>query len=313
VVVFAIFAVGATVAVVVLNAGVFGAAGFVRVYLDAIARGDATSALAMAGVEVPDDADPALLADDVLSGLSDIRQVADVATGDRHEVTVEWRGADGEGRTTFVVERTGTRFGLFPEWRFAETPIAVLDLAVLHDPRFTVNGVTARSATDSNEAGRYAVLAPGSYLLEHDTEFLAAEPVAVIVDQAVDPVEATLDVRADERFAEQVSTEVDDHLDECATQEVLFPSGCPFGQTIVNRVVSTPRWSIVEYPEIRVEPGPEFGTWLIPAAAAQAHLVVDVQSLFDGSVSTFDEDVPFDVGYTATIRSETELLIVADY
>lgn len=298
-------------AIVVLNATAFGAGGFVRIYLDALARGDAESALGIAGVDVPEDVSEVLLRDDVLTGLGDIREVSDVETAGVHHVTVAWDSPEGAGETTFAVERVGTRFGLFPEWRFAETPIATLSLTVLHDERFTVNGVAAVSGIAANEPGAYAVLAPGSYLLGHDTEFLVAEPVPVVVASAAEPIVATVEVLAGDRFAEQVTAEVTAYLDDCVTQEVLFPSACPFGQSIANRVISTPRWTMVEYPELVVQPGTEFGTWEIPSADATAHLVVDVQSLFDGSVTTFDEDVPFDVHYIATIMNERELLIVA--
>ena len=102
---------------------------------------------------------------------------------------------------------------------------------------------------------------------------------------------------------------VDAYLDECATQEVLFPTGCPFGQPIENRVVSTPEWSIADYPDIRIEAGGEFETWVVPTTSGTAHLVVEVQSLFDGSVSTFDEDVPFDVDYLIAFTGPSTITI----
>jgi hypothetical protein len=51
-VVFALASGVAAGAVLVLNATAFGAAGFVRVYLEAVARGDAEGALGMPGVAV---------------------------------------------------------------------------------------------------------------------------------------------------------------------------------------------------------------------------------------------------------------------
>ncbi len=56
-------------------------------------------------------------------------------------------------------------------------------------------------------------------------------------------------------------------------------------------------------------PGEEPGTWLVPTTPAAAHLVVQVRSLFDGSLSTFDEDVPFDVSYTISFPGDGSLLI----
>ena len=47
----------------------------------------------------------------------------------------------------------------------------------------------------------------------------------------------------------------------------------------------------------------------MPTASGTAHLVVDVQSLFDGSVSTFDEDVPFEVDYLITFTGPSTITI----
>jgi hypothetical protein len=92
---------------------------------------------------------------------------------------------------------------------------------------------------------------------------------------------------------------------------VLFPTGCPLGRAIPNRVVSTPAWSIVEYPELTVEPGVEFGTWLVSSRTdGVANLTVDVQQLFDGSVATLDDDVPFDATYLVTIGADDATLLL---
>jgi hypothetical protein len=49
----------------------------------------------------------------------------------------------------------------------------------------------------------------------------------------------------------------------------------------------------------------------MPRTSAAAHLVVEVRSLFDGTVSTFDEDVPFTASYLVAFLPGKELLITA--
>jgi hypothetical protein len=51
----------------------------------------------------------------------------------------------------------------------------------------------------------------------------------------------------------------------------------------------------------------------MPQSQAAAHLVVDVRSLFDGTVTRLDEDVPFTVQYEITFLPDGELLITAVY
>jgi hypothetical protein len=252
-----------------------------------------------------------LLADDALAGIGGIRQVSDIPGPDGQRlVTVAWTSPEGTGESTFAVERIGTRFGLFPEWGFAESPVATLQLGVLHDQRFTVNGMPAVTGEASNAAAAYAVLVPGAYVIDHESPYLEAAAVTVLAGEVGAVLPATVDVQANDRFLAQLTQEVYDHLAGCATQQVLFPSSCPLGHAIPNRIVSTPTWSIVADPDLTIQPGREFGTWFVPPADATAHLLVDVQSIFDGSVSTFDEDVPFEVSYVITITSDTTLRIV---
>jgi len=120
--------------------------------------------------------------------------------------------------------------------------------------------------------------------------------VTVLADEPGATLEAAVDVQPSPAFAVELADRVADHLSACATQRVLFPTGCPFGEAVRNRVVSEPEWTIVALPHLAVEPGP-FGSWIAGPAPATAHLVVNVKSLFDGSVSTLDQDVPFEARY----------------
>jgi hypothetical protein len=61
--------------------------------------------------------------------------------------------------------------------------------------------------------------------------------------------------------------------------------------------VSPPKWSITQQPQVTVLP--DGAGWSIPSADAVAHIEVEIRSLFDGSVRTVGEDVPFAV--TGTI------------
>jgi hypothetical protein len=292
-------------AVAALNATVFGPGDFVRVYLDALARGDAQGALALPGVDAAG-VDGRLLEDAVLTGLTDLRQVSDEDLGaGEHRVTFAWTSPAGAGTTAFEVRPVGTRLGLFPEWGFSESPVAVLTLDVLHDPRFTVNGADETTGQDDATPAEYAVLVPGSYVLGHETTFLQADPTTVLANIVGGEAKVTIDVQAGPAFASTLDDEVHKHLTECTTQTVLFPTGCPFGETITNRIVSDPIWSMVVFPELTIEPGDTFGTWRAGPAGGTAHLKVDVKSLFDGTVTTFDQHVVFQVSYTCTIDGDT--------
>lgn len=307
-VIFGVFVVAFTGTVIALNATLFSAGGFVRVYLDSLARHDVRGALELPGVTVPDAAATDLLSAEALAGLRDIRQLSDTELEDgRHAVSFAYTAGRTESESTFVVEPAGRVLGLFSGWQFAETPVATLDVTVLHETRYSANGVDV--VADASRPA--AVLTPGLYVLDHSTELLEADAVPLLVATPGQPAAATVEVRATGEFVAQVQEELNGFLDDCATQKVLMPSGCPFGQEIRNRLESEPQWSIAAYPAVTIVPGPEVGSWLVPKTDGAAHLTVEVRSLFDGSLSTFDENVPFSVEYLITFEPDGSLLITA--
>lgn len=291
-------------AVVALNATVLGPGDFVRIYLDALARGDADGALGLPGVD-PGDADDRLLTDAALGALDDIRQLRDEPQGDgRHLITMAWSTPAGDGESVFEVERVGTRLGLFPEWGFAVSPVATLALTVSNDTRFTVNGSAEDTGRTGAGAAELAVLVPGGYLLGHESAYLTAAPVAVLASRPGERLEAALEVGPAPGFAPAVTAAVGAALADCTTQHVLFPTGCPFGQAIDNRIVGEPTWTVVREPVFGPPVPGAFGEWIAGPAPGTAHLVVEVQSLFDGSRSTFDQDVPFQARYSVRIAGD---------
>ncbi len=303
---FALFAVSFGLVVLSLNATLFSPGGFVRSYLEALARHDVAGALELAGVS-PTERD-VLLDQDALGRVTEIRQRSDERLPDgTHRVEFEYRTDAGPGRTAFLLEGAGMRFGVFSAWRFAEPPLAQVEITVLHDPRFEVNGLEVVGT--ANEPRVYRVFAPGAYEIGHQTTFLEAEPVELAVSGPGEVTEARIDVAANEHFVEEVQKKLDAYLDDCAEQRVLLPTGCPFGKQVANRIESEPVWEMSEYPPVTLRPAQEPGAWLMPPTDAAARLRVDIRSLFDGSVTRFDEDVPFTVSYLITFQADGGLYI----
>ena len=308
-----------------LNRDVYSASGFVRQYLDALARHDAATALAIPGVALTDarlkeaglpQALPrTLLRGSVLGELTDIDLRSDTADENgRHTVVYDFRLDGKESSMEFAVARAGTVAGVFRDWRFTTSPLAVLEVTVLHEATFTVNGLTldtrahvARDApvTFSNQAA-YAAFAPARYQFSHDSTLLTAEQQTVPVSTSA-ATDVTIAASPNERFIKQVQTELNNFLDACATQKVLQPSNCPFGIEINDQVENLPAWSIASYPVVTLAAGDT--TFEMPGTDGRAHIVVDVRSLFDGELSTRDEDVPFTVAMSVTIQPNGALAI----
>jgi hypothetical protein len=292
--------------VVALNSTVYSAGGFVRSYLDALARHDGRAALELPGVTVPDAGSRALLNGVAVGELDSLRMLGDEPGADGTREIEFGYSADGvTGTTTFEVRPTGARFLLFRTWEFAVSPVATLDVTVSHATTFTANGLAvdpAKEPRDLDAAGGtpYLVFAPAVYAVGHESRYLAADPETVLVDTPGATVPAAVAPRPNAAFVEQVQKELDAFLEDCADQRVLQPAGCPFGQTIRDRIEGEPRWSIASPPTVALQPysaDPSDVAWLVPEATGAAHIDVEVRSLFDGSVTRLDQDVPFSVSY----------------
>lgn len=290
---------------------------FVLRYLDLLADGRAGDARAVAGVDLDADAlqragltasaSDALLRSSVLAPLTDVEALSEEAAGEITRVTVRYRVGGADAQTSFDVRQDGW-IGPMPQWRFATSPLAVVDLTVRGSMRFDVNGFTidkrqiAGDAVDPLAPVPLLVFSPGLYSLSVDTAISATPGVAVLADAPRTGIPVDLQAEPTEEFVSVVQQRVDEFLAACASQEVLQPTGCPFGYQVRNRIVGAPTWSITEQAEVRVEP--DGAAWKIVPADATAHIDVSIRSLFDGSVRDVSEDVPFLVSGTITVLAD---------
>ncbi|MGV8876991.1 MAG: hypothetical protein ACOH1K_05735 [Rhodoglobus sp.] len=322
--------------VVVLNSTIYSSNGFVRSYLAALSQHDMDAALTIADIHLPaqqgsagdkdEGATPIdttgagalllagshdLLRPSALSSLDDITLLERTVNPDGTETVTFSFVLDGRSATSsFTVTRAGSNFGVFAEWDFVVPPLTIVRLTVLNAQEFTANG-TDFIAEAQDAPSPYVVLTPSSFDITHTSRFLSAEPLVVSATEPGGTVRARLAVTANETMVAEVQTKVNGYLDACATQVVLLPTGCPFGKPMSNRIVTTPEWSIAEYPPVSLTPGSEPSSWLMRPTNAAAHLRVDVRSIFDGSISTFDQDVSFSASYLVTFLADDQLLVTA--
>ncbi|TPW95976.1 hypothetical protein FJ656_34245, partial [Schumannella luteola] len=244
--------------VAVAGATVFSASAFVRDYLGALSAGRVDDVLALPGVDA-DGLDPRLL-DPLALTQFDWSIEGDDETAGVHTVIVAFSGAGTSGRTHLTVERVGTRFGLFPEWGFADSPVTALTLTTTGDTRVSVG----RLPLDVADGGPvvFAALSPGVYTVAHDSEYLTADPVTVAATGS--PASVAVAVEPDDAFVAAAQDAMEADLTACTTQQVLFPTGCPFGFAIQNRVAGVPEWTIARMPQATVAASDEIGLWAVP-------------------------------------------------
>lgn len=311
---FALLIVAFVVTLAILNGTLYSASGFVGSYLNALNRHDATTARELPGVGASSATATGLLTDGTLGSIASIHVLHDDSDARGvHTVTFSYRLGGKLETSSFSVRQTPSFLGLFSRWSFAKSPLATVSVEVLHDTRFRVNGTDATSKPSKAGTADYVVFAPGLYTFDHQTTYLDAPPVAVRISEPGSVTPVQVNVQANDRFVSDVRGELDKYLKSCATQKVLLPTACPFGKTFDNRAVSTPAWAMKTYPKIRIVPDGTSGNWLVPRTNAVAHLNVRVQSLFDGTVSTFNNDVPFPISYRITIAADNHLTITSLY
>ncbi|MFC0198373.1 hypothetical protein ACFFIR_15990, partial [Microbacterium arthrosphaerae] len=298
---------------------------FVERYVELLAEGHAADALAVPGVAVssaeleaaglPASASEALLRSAALAPIGDVRVVSEEQDGDVTRVTIEYEARGYDGRTTFEVERDGS-IGLAPTWRFATSPLAVMNLGVTGSMAFDVNGfeIDKRQVSpDGADADPLApvsllVFSPGLYSVSVDTAISATPGVAVLSDSPFRAIPVNLQAQPTEEFLSVVQEKVEEFLTTCTTQQVLQPTACPFGFFVQDRIDSLPTWSIVQQPTVAVEP--DGAGWSILPGEAVAHIEVDIRSLFDGRVRAVSEDVPFIVTGQIDVRPDGKVSIV---
>ncbi|MDR7187974.1 hypothetical protein J2Y46_000790 [Microbacterium sp. BE35] len=298
---------------------------FVERYVQLLAEGRAADALAVPGVAVtsaeleaaglPPTASEALLRSSALAPIRDAHVVSEELDGDVTHVTIEYTARGHDGRTTFSVERDGS-IGLAPTWRFAKSPLAVMNLGVTGSMVFDVNGFeldkrqVSPEGADADPAAPVSLLvfSPGLYSVSVDTAISSTPGVAVLSDSPFRAIPVNVVAQPTEKFLSVVQEKVEEFLTSCATQEVLQPTACPFGFFVEDRITSLPKWSITQQPTVAVEP--DGAGWSILAAEAVAHIEVGIRSLFDGRVRDVSEDVPFIVKGTITVRPDGTATIV---
>ena len=303
-VVFALLVAGFGATVLALNADVFSAHGFVRSYLQALQRKDADEALAFAGMVVPESENATLLVDGALGDIGDIRLLSDVASGDTHVVRFAYEIDGNEEITEFHVQPDGSTLALFARWRFAVAPLARIEVAVESDARFTANGVEAVTGSP------LLVLAPGAYVIDRDTDFLAAESATAAVTTVGDTEQVGIEVGPTQAFETAAAEAVDAYLDQCVTQAVLMPSSCPFGFSEANRIDGVPTWSVVDYPQVDLAATDEIGIWRAIGVNGAVRISVTVKSIFDGSTSNVTRTLDVDGSYLISLGADESITVL---
>jgi hypothetical protein len=122
-----------------------------------------------------------------------------------------------------------------------------------------------------------------------------ATPQRSVLSDIGDTTSLRLQIRPSLALIDTTVDAVESFLNDCVAQAVLQPVGCPFGVSIDDRVIGTPQWQILDYPVVELTLGADRAAWSMSAQGGVAEVTIEVQSLFDGTLSTSVETLDFDV------------------
>ena len=276
--------------VLALNLTLFSATSFVTSYLKALESSDYGLAASHAGLTRAPQILP--LASEALENPR-IVGTSSLPTGEL-VIQADYELGDDTHSTVFVVTGGEPILWFFDTWHFSRQPLANLQFAVIGDERVSVNG-TDLDVGDLGVPPRTTVLVPGIYSSSLETEWVQAEPVVSVMTEVGAPAGVRLVVSPTNALMENTTGALEAYLDGCAAQAVLQPAECPFGVSISDRVVGAVQWTILDYPEIDLRLSADRATWTMVAESGVAEVTVQVQSLFDGSITEFRDTEEFDV------------------
>ena len=144
------------------------------------------------------------------------------------------------------------------------------------------------------------VFSPGIYSVSVDTPISATPGVAVLSDSPFTDIPVEVQAKPTAEFLSVVQERVEEFLTECATQEVLQPTGVPvrlprrgshrLAAEVVDRAAARRRGGAGRRRRGASRP-----------RRRSPSIDVDIRSLFDGSIRHVSEDVPFLVTGTITV------------
>lgn len=266
-------------------------------YLEALADDDLADAARLAGLS-PDA--PLPFGDDGEPSIVRVVERVDLPDGDAR-VVVEY-GSDQDAVTAvFILTPGPAHLGVIPVWRFATPPVTTASVGVDKHDRLLVNDVRVHTP-EAGAAVEVSVFVPGRLAARLSEAHVRASGERVRVDGSSQAT-IVLEAQTTPELQRVVTREIEEFLLDCTEQRVLFPTGCPFGGVVTDRVIDEPLWNLETSPTIEIVPGLTPGRWAVMGEAS-LRLTAEVQRLRDGRLSDIDELV------TASIIGE--LVLSAD-
>ena len=292
------------VTIAIVNDKSFGPERTIASYLNALKAGNGAKALGLMQAKVPGANAAALDGSALAASMTDLENISigDAVDGEDGQkvVTVSYT-VDGKPLTsTFRLLHGPKQWLFFDSWTMVPSTLPVIEVSVVNANQASINGVDANMPDGRNG---FAVFYPGRYELEYRSPLFAAPAVARAVTGADGIAAVGLATGPTTELLSQVGGTIRSYLDDCTKQPVLMPTGCPMNAHSDNRITSTVKWSIVEYPAVTISP--YGGQWVMAPLTVKAQVEYREQDLFTGQISEVKQAEDFKFSATLSINGSS--------
>ena len=284
----------------ILNATVYSAEATVSRYLTALSDGRLADA---ASIALPDATNPRLVP---LSPSARLRP--------QHPEIVESTTANGIttvsatvllGDDTVPVQftlRRGSGWSPIHTWKFAQKPIAIVDVTVNPDGLAALNG---QSAGESR-----TVLVPQIVSVGSATNWFTAPRSRVSVTTAGSTNPTTITFTPSAKLRTEMDAAVQKYLDRCAQSVSLVPESCPFAALTFDSVAAGPTWVLNGYPNLTIVPD---GTQWSVNGVGTVNLSVSLVDFATEVTTAYSQSIPYTItGTISKLDTAHPQLVIAN-
>ena len=272
----------AAAALIMTNKLVYGPTGQVREYFHALRVGNGSHARGLLNAQIPD-GDAALLDGEALkrsvASMSQVEYEVTEMSEDGRQATVRASYTlNGQPQSTdFRLHHSGTHWGFFDKWAIDGDTLPTVKVNIQGVEAATINN--RKVAVDKGEA-TFPVFYPGTYAVSYDSTVYTAQKVTETVTNNQGEHLARVDLKPSDNALASVKEQITDHLQKCAAQNALYPTGCPFEWT-VERVAD---------PQVSVNAS---GAWSVQPMKGTVKVSFTQLDLYTGARSQVRKEIPF--------------------
>ena len=294
----------AAIGISVANKMYFGPEKQAEAYFDALSSGDASEALDLVRLDYSSD-ERVLLTDDVLDASDTTISKASFGhvdvNGDTATVTARYTIDGADQSQELTLEKTGTRFGVFDEWKIIDPGLGTISVTAPGATSLDVNG--ASIAVAGLDDGTTLPAFPAEYQIAPDSGSSLLSYGSETVTVGRDEESLDFEAEPNNEFMAQVTQQAKAFLDDCMKRDEAEPTGCP-NRTYWSDLKNV-AWKLTAEPTYAIDTDYESGWTFSTKTPGSATVTATEPGIFDGDPDTkYTDKVDIDISGTVDVSGD---------